>query len=78
MGPTIVFGPRLQLPAAPYGQTQVPRSVCASSNLKTDLEAQGLVRISYALCPDQSPIFYDRRAQERARCIENLYHFYLV
>jgi hypothetical protein len=27
VGPTIAFGPRLQLPAAPYGQTQVRRSV---------------------------------------------------
>jgi hypothetical protein len=26
-GPIIAFGPRLQLPAAPYGQTQVHRSV---------------------------------------------------
>jgi hypothetical protein len=32
---------------------------------------KGLICISYAICPDPSPILYERRALKRARCIES-------
>jgi hypothetical protein len=45
-------------------------TVCTSSNLKIDVESSRVIRISYAICPDTCPIFYEMRALRRARCVE--------
>jgi hypothetical protein len=49
--PTVSFGPRLQLPAAPYDQKQVPRSVLGGSDSLLVRRSLGdFLGLCYGLC----------------------------
>jgi hypothetical protein len=44
----------------------ISKSIVLAQIRKQIWKAQGLVRISYAIYPDPSPLFYERRALKRA------------